>query len=200
MWFRQKMNNDLRKIRLNEWANIAEIAGTAAVVISLIFVGVQINQNTVATRAAASQAVHGSFATWYANSQGDPALLSVSIKGMRDYKALNGSEKAQFIAHFMAFSLSTQDAYYKWREGSLDPELWRSWEFVSMNFFSTPGGRAFWDERGYLFAQSFQNFIENDLMKREAHPDALPWGSDVISQQGPSKAKLPANNEFRAAR
>lgn len=200
MWVRQRIANDLNKLKLNDWANIAEITGTVAVVISLIFVGVQIDQNTVATRAAASQAVHGSFATWYANSQGELALLSVSIKGMRDYKALDGSEKAQFIAHFMAFSLSTQDAYYKWQEGSLDPELWRSWEFVSMNFFSTPGGRAFWDERGYLFAQSFQNFIENDLMKRDTHPDALPWGSDVISHPGPSTSKLLADTQLKTAR
>lgn len=42
-------------------------------------------------------------------------------------------EKAQFIAMFMAFSLHTQDAFFKRREGSLSQELFRSWEYVTMN-------------------------------------------------------------------
>ena len=82
----------------------------------------------------------------------------------------------------MSFSLDTQDAFYKWRDGSLDPELWRTWEMVSMNLYSTQGGRAFWQERRYLFAASYQDFIENDLMTREPHPDARPWGADIIEE------------------
>ncbi|MEM6555141.1 MAG: hypothetical protein AAF642_04660 [Pseudomonadota bacterium] len=172
----------MAKSRLADWANIAEIVGTLAFVVSLIFVGVQISQNTAATRASASQAVHSSFADWYQSVQGDPELLSLSTKGMADYGALSPTEKSQFIALFMSFSLDTQDAFYKWRDGSLDPELWRTWEMVSMNLYSTQGGKAFWQERRYLFAESYQDFIENDLMTREPHPDARPWGADIISE------------------
>lgn len=48
--------------------------------------------------------------------------------------------------------------------------------------FSTPGGKAFWSERSYLFARSYQYFIQNDLMARDAHPNALPWGADIPSE------------------
>ncbi|MEM9571563.1 MAG: hypothetical protein AAF996_08855 [Pseudomonadota bacterium] len=51
-----------------------------------------------------------------------------------------------------------------------------------MNLYSTQGGRAFWQERRYLFAASYQDFIENDLMTREPHPDARPWGADIIEE------------------
>lgn len=169
------------KLRLGDWAHIAEIIGAIAVVVSLIFVGLQISQNTAATRASASQAVHSAFADWYQSVQSDPALLSLSTRGMQDYDALSPTEKSQFIALFMSFSLDTQDAFYKWRDGSLDPELWRTWELVSMNLYSTPGGKAFWQERSYLFAQSYRDFIQNDLMLREAHPNARPWGADIIN-------------------
>lgn len=172
----------MQKLKLGDWANVAEIIGTLAFVVSLIFVGVQIGQNTAATRAAASQAVHSSFSDWYQSVQGDPELLSLSTKGMADYDSLSPTEKSQFIALFMSFSLDTQDAFYKWRDGTLDPELWRTWELVSMNLYSTPGGKAFWKERRYLFAESYQNFIQNDLMNRAPHPDALPWGADIITE------------------
>jgi len=172
----------VKTLKLSDWANIAEIITTVALVVSIIFVGLQINQNTAATRSAASQAVHSRFSDWYLSAQSDPDLLSISIRGMDEYGTLSPTEKSQFIAMFMAFSLNNQDAYYKWQDGSLDPEIWRSWEFVSMNFYATQGGKAFWAERSYLFAESYQAYIQNDLMTREPHPDALPWGAEIISE------------------
>jgi hypothetical protein len=156
---------------------IASIIAAFSVVVSLIFVGLQVRQNTAATRVAAAQAVHSNFAAWYASLQNNPELLGISIKGVKEYKALSEIEKAQFIALFMAFSSHSQDAFYKWRDGSLSPELWRGWEFVSMNLYSTAGGKAFWRERGYMFGESFQNFINDDLLKRNAHPGAKPFGA-----------------------
>ena len=46
-----------------------------------------------------------------------------------------------------------------------------------MNLLLTPGGRGFWKERGYLFGAQFREHIENDIMKREPHPDARPLGA-----------------------
>jgi hypothetical protein len=47
----------VRSIKLSGWANIAEILGAIAVVVSLLFVGFQINDGNRATRAATEQAV-----------------------------------------------------------------------------------------------------------------------------------------------
>ena len=73
---------------------IASIIAAFSVVISLVFVGLQVRQNTSATKAAAAQAVHSNFAAWYTSLQSDPALLSLGIKGLKDYSALSESEKA----------------------------------------------------------------------------------------------------------
>jgi hypothetical protein len=170
------------KRTLQEWANLAEIIGSVAIITSLIFVGLEVRQNTVAIQSSAAQSVHENFAGWYLAAESHPELLAVSTKGIRDYDSLTDTEKAQFIAMFMAFCSNTQDAFYKWREGSLAPELWKSWEFVSMNFFSTQGGAAFWEERGYMFADAFQLYVTDDLMKRKPHPKAKPWGAFRIGK------------------
>ncbi|PHS22318.1 MAG: hypothetical protein COA84_12885 [Robiginitomaculum sp.] len=156
---------------------IASIFAAFSVVVSLIFVGLQVRQSTIATRAAAAQAVHSNFAGWYTSIQNQPSVLAIIIKGLREYEALNGVEKAQFIAAFMSYSSYHQDAFFKWKDGSLSPELWRGWELVAMNLFMTPGGKEFWAERGYMFSQSFQNYIDTDLMKRAVHPNAKPLGA-----------------------
>ncbi len=51
-----------------------------------------------------------------------------------------------------------------------------------MNFLSTPGGKAFWAERSYLFADAFQKYVEHDLLTREPHPLAKPWGAFEITK------------------
>ena len=48
------MSND----RLQKWALIAEVIGAVAVVISLIFVGIELRSNTEATRAATREAIN----------------------------------------------------------------------------------------------------------------------------------------------
>jgi hypothetical protein len=75
----------------------------------------------------------------------------------------------------------SQNAFLKWREGSLKPALWLGWEQVMINLFGTPGGKAFWKEQSCLFGEEFRRYIENDLMKREPHPDAKPLGAFSIA-------------------
>lgn len=172
----------MKKLSLTDWSQIAEIIGAVAIIASLVFVGMQVRQNTSAIQSSAAQSVHENFTAFYLAAQNEPTLLAVSTKGMRDYSSLTTTEKAQFIAMFMTFCSHTQNAFYKWREGSLAPELWKSWEFVSMNFFSTQGGAAFWEERGYMFGDAFQLYVKDDLMKRKPHPKAKPWGAFRIEQ------------------
>jgi hypothetical protein len=42
-------------LQISDWANIAEIVGALAVTISLVFVGLQVRANTVATQSATYQ-------------------------------------------------------------------------------------------------------------------------------------------------
>jgi len=165
---------------LENWARLAEIVGAGGVIGSLIYVGFQIRKNTAAVRSAAAQAVHDNYSAWYSSMQSDPELLSISINGMRDYSSLSEVQKAQFIAMFMSFSSYSQNAFYKWREGSLSPELWKGWEFVTMNFISTRGGKEFWKERGYMFSEAYRRHVETEIMPRKPHPGARPWGAFPI--------------------
>ena len=51
-------------MNLNDLANLGQIIGALAVVISLFYVASQIRQNTNAVRSATAQTVHEHFANW----------------------------------------------------------------------------------------------------------------------------------------
>jgi hypothetical protein len=169
-------------MNLNDLANLGQIIGAVAVVISLFYVASQIRQNTNAVRSATAQAVHEHFAKWYHLVAADDELAQIVAKGLRDYSSLSEQERVRFVAAFSAFLSYSQNAFLKWREGLLAQPLWRGWEFVIMNLVCAPGGKAFWKERAYLLGDEFRRFIENDLMTRETHPDAKPMGVIPIGQ------------------
>ena len=165
---------------LNDLANLGQVIGALAVVISLIYVAFQIRQNTNAIRSATAQTVHEHFANWYQLIAADAELAQIAANGLRDYSSLSEQERVRFIATFMSFISYSQNAFLKWREGLLKPALWLGWEQVMMNLFGAPGGKVLWKERSYLFGEEFRRYIENDLMVRPPHPDAKPLGAFTI--------------------
>ena len=167
---------------LDDLANLGQVIGAIAVVVSLIYVALQIRQNTNAVRSATAQTVHEHFAKWYHLVAADDELSQIVAKGLRDYQSLSEKERVRFVATFMAFLSYSQNAFLKWREGLLAPPLWRGWELVIMNLVCAPGGRSFWKDRAYMFGDEFRRYIEGDVMKREPHADAKPMGVFSIAE------------------
>src|SRR4029077_16208980 len=111
-------------MNLNDLANIGQVIGAVAVVVSLFYVAHQIRQNTNAVRSATAQTVHEHFANWYHVLASDPVLSQIAAKGSRDYTSLSEQERVRFIAAFMSFLSYSQNAFLKWRQKLLAPDLW----------------------------------------------------------------------------
>ena len=174
-------------MNLDDLANMGQVIGAIAVVVSLIYVALQIRQNTNAVRSATVQTVHEHFAKWYHLVAADDELAKIIANGLRDYESLSEHQRVRFVAAFMAFLSYSQNAFLKWRQGLLASPLWLGWELVIMNLVCAPGGKAFWKDRAYMFGDEFRRYIDHDLIKREPHPDARPMG--VFSLAGPATEK-----------
>lgn len=116
----------------------------------------------------------------------DAEVSAIMTKGCRDYSSLSETEKGRFIGLAMAILLCSQDAFIKWREGSLSEEPWAGWEFVVQNLLLSPVGKEFWQERGSMFGQAYREYVEGDLILRAPHPDAKPLGTFPLSNAAAS--------------
>src|ERR1700746_2951578 len=101
-------------MNLNELANLGQIIGAIAVVVSLFYVAHQIRQNTNAVRSATAQTVHEHFANWYQLIAADAELSRIAVSGLRNYASLSEQERVRFIAAFMSFLSYSQNAFLKW--------------------------------------------------------------------------------------
>ena len=168
---------------IQDLGSIGEFIAAIATVMTLVYLAIQIRSNTNAIRSAAAQTVHEAFASWYHLLAADGTLAQLVTDGLRDYTSLSETDKARFVATFMAFLSYSQDAFIKWREGSLSADLWMGWELLMMNLVNAPGGKEFWGERGYLFGDEFRDHVENDIMKRKPDARAKPMGAFSIGDE-----------------
>lgn len=164
--------------------SLSQIVGVVGGVASLIFVGLQISDNSNAVRAATAQAVHDNYASWYMCLAANEHALSACAKGSIELSSLTNSEKEQFTCVFMAFLSHTQNAYHQWKEKQLSDGLWAGWEALMMNLVNTPGGAAFWRERGYVFGNDFQDHVV-EIMQRKPDPRAKSFGVIPVTHVTP---------------
>ena len=166
---------------LEQLANIAEVFGMLVVAITLIYLTIQMRQNTKALRATAAQSVHEMAEAIFHPIMMDAALADVVIRGMRDPATLSEVETGRFTAQWMINFFVWQNWFYQWRHGALDEGIWLGYSKILTDVYQTPGIRRFWEQRGHYFSDEFRAYLEADLFTRQPTPDFTPLGTAPVS-------------------
>ena len=107
------------KRSLSDWASIAEIFGAVAIVVSLLFVGFQINDSNRETRAATIQAALDSEMFFQAEVARYASVWEKVAKGM---PLQVGEEERRGIVLFNMMMTLNENRYLQMRNGFLDIE------------------------------------------------------------------------------
>jgi hypothetical protein len=115
----------VRKLRLADWASIAELISAIAVVISLLYVGLQVNENTNEIRAANRQQFTNRAHSATMQAATSPALAGAIAK-VADGTTLNSVELTQYGYFIRGMLKDMEEGYLLHREGRLDEEYWKT--------------------------------------------------------------------------
>ena len=154
---------------------IGELLGAAAVVVSLVYLSRQVHQNTTAVRSANAVTVQGNFQRLARMFYTDPTVGDVVLRAMAGRQDLAPAEHFAAYAYFFDFLKTAELAYYQFRNGDLDPELWQASFHFYHAYFTTPGFRAYWEERRAAFIPAFQDAMDEWLALESSikRPDVL---------------------------
>ena len=155
---------------LSYYANLAEIIGTTAIVVSLIYVAVQIRQNTRATRLSTAQNISHELREVTASLANEIETAELHLKGIANIDSLAPAEKHRFYILVSALYRVYENAYYQNREGALDPHIWEGVMGQLLITTNSSGYQTFWRDRKQLFSKNFQDFLENELPVPEIDP------------------------------
>lgn len=136
------------------------MVGGLGVILSLLFLGWQVNDSAKATRSATANAAIASISSWY-GGMGQSAQTSANfLNAMTNPELLDREQWYQFTMNFHAAMLNFQNAYYLVDEGTLDPQIRDSLTSVIGAVKNLPGFTKYWTQRRQIFFEEFQGYID----------------------------------------
>ncbi len=169
---------------LESLANLGEIIGAIAVVVSLIYLAVQVRQNTQAQRTENfSRALDRVAAMQSALSQNSESAAIFS-KGVTDLSTLTPRERTQFTWVMYELFGAFEFMFLSSKSNSIPAEVWRRWSAAVGFWLSFSGVQAWWNARPIPFTDSFTSFVESLLDNNPTDPEAVRRFQAFLAQPG----------------
>ena len=139
---------------------VGEIFGAGAVVLSLIYLGVQIRNQNREARAAAMHEVAQGFRD-IVLPYVDPDFAQVFVRANEDFDALSEAERVQIISAGQRMLRLWEEAYYQHAAGRLDERLWHSIVRQYSAYLSVASLIRVWALRRDFYTEGFSEFVDS---------------------------------------
>ena len=147
--------------KLKKWAHVSEIAGAIAVVLSLLYVGYELRQNTNVALIESSQRLY-ELAFEVASWENDPHVAEAVIATQSDYGALTDIQK-HLLGNLVRNKMNIwEQAFLSYQNGLLIERDWQAW---SAAYCSSPRYSRYWEDvvsemiRPEAFIPEFYNIV-----------------------------------------
>lgn len=151
------------KVKLKKIALVAEIFGGIAILISLLFVGIQLRENTKATRSSTATATIDTMTDWYVTMGTDKESSASLWRFLADPESMTKEEQLQHIYTLHGLLLTFQNSYFLAQDGTLDIRIHESLNQVLIGVKDQPGFHVYWNTRKSIFFKEYQDYVEGIL-------------------------------------
>jgi hypothetical protein len=144
---------------LQDLGNVGEFVAAIATVATLVYLAIQIRQNTAVVRTSNYSDLTSKIAEFARQIAGDPQLMDIWQRGLQDYRGLSDLEQGRFhmvasqllITHQLLMQLHSRGLvdtqFYEYQIGSL------------AELFKAPGVHEWWSTEKRWYSPEFQQFV-----------------------------------------
>jgi hypothetical protein len=147
-------------MKLERYALIAEVVGGLAVIIGLIFVGLELRQNTIAQRVTATQTLVVDYENAVDLLTKDNESACIYVRGNNGLENLTGIERYRYFVMWFHLLRAAEQLHYYSLEGMVDPRIWRGFQRQLDEVVRYPGVEQYWQLRRDWYNDEFQAFID----------------------------------------
>jgi len=145
-----------------------ELLGAAAILLGLIFVGLELRQNTAAVQASTLQGIVDMGNNYLLETSLDPAFISLLNKAQADPDQLDDVEALKIQRVLRSQWLRHQSAFQHWRSGTLADTGWETYsrfictavENVGPGTFQSVQAK-FWEFERAALTDEFVSYVES---------------------------------------
>jgi len=183
-------------IDLQSLANLGEVIGAAAVVASLLYLALQVRQNSKAQRTENYARALERVSAFQAVLSQDNDLARIFAKGVWDTSKLTGLEKIRFTWSLYEAFGSFEFMFHTYETDEIPEEVWNRWSQTVAWWLIFPGVRQWWMNRPVNFTESFTSFVESVIRENPTDLKANErWQRFVASGVEEPQGTQPAGGE-----
>lgn len=148
-------------MKLEKWGLVAEVISAIAIVLSLIFVGLQVKQSSDAQTQTGTQAVISGYNDGNRALTLDPDLVCIFLRGAHDYSSLTGAERVRFSSFFLGMFNVQQQIYRLRQNGDVDADIGSGLGAQLGDIVRLPGVYEWFQTRAHWYGHDFREYIES---------------------------------------
>lgn len=151
---------------LQELAWLGAAMSGLGVILSVIYVSIQIRNNTLAVRSSAFQQVVNSFAAISFDIARDKTLVDLYLRAGRDFASLDEVERAQYSLMLLSFLRRAENVYIQSEFRTLHTQHWSGIRESIKRIIVAPGAQACWSEIKNRLNPEFRIFVDELLAEQ----------------------------------
>jgi len=151
---------------LEQLGLIADVVGAVAIIITLVYLTIQVKDSARASRSAAVTDATTAMQAFYQELGSNAATSKLFLDGLRNPDALSEQDQFQYLMLMHSCYLGFQRSFFLAREGTLDVALRESIGTAIHAANHLPGMHQYWRQRKGYFQPEFVEWVE-DLLARE---------------------------------
>jgi hypothetical protein len=153
--------------RLNKIATYSEIIASVAVVLSLVYVGAQIRQNTKATQANTAQSLYSMHSQRLLLVYQDPDLSELSLRAQMRPLELTAVDTLRLNADLNLGINVFEAAFTNGENGTLEREMAESWLKGLDTWVCKPLARPYWNRVKSEYVSGFVDLVERSMSQTD---------------------------------
>ena len=170
---------------LQSLANIGEIIGAVVVILSLVYLAIQVRQNTEAQRMENYARAMERLAAIQSLLSQDSEVSLIFSKGVVDTSKLTPQERIRFTWSLYEFFGAFEFMFLASKTGSIFEEVWSRWSAATAWWLTFPGVQAWWIARPLPFTDGFTLFVESLLKDNPTDAEQNQRWQEFASQSKP---------------
>jgi hypothetical protein len=138
---------------------VSQLVGSLAVVISVLYLAIQLRSSTRVARVAAQDAAATALRDVTKPFMENAELARIWRTGLENLQALSAEDQARFFHAAHQFLKALETIHFHYMYGLLDAQLWEGWRELLRHYVATPGLEYYLSMRGAVFSARFCKFI-----------------------------------------
>jgi hypothetical protein len=143
---------------------IGEVIGAGAVVVSVVYLALQIRRQTDQSRLEATRELANQFSEYTNRLVDDKEFVQLYLKAVAGYHCLPNEDRARIASFFHQIMRFNEQQYLHETNTNVDSSYFESIHSTFEEWLTFPGVQEWWDVSGNMFGAQFRQKVDADIV------------------------------------